>query len=224
MTATGNPLPVVILISGTGSNMCRMAELMHAGKLPICIKAVISDRADAKGLSIAKSMGLTTDSLNPKAFANRSEFDAALAEKILSHQPELVILAGFMRILSAEFVATFADRMLNIHPSLLPKYPGLHTHQRALDAGDQLHGASVHFVTAELDGGPIVIQAKVPILKEDTADILAKRVQQQEHQIYPLAVELFATGRLHSHSGKAWLDGKALNTPLHYSTQTHSFV
>lgn len=217
MSATGNPLPVVILISGTGSNMCRMAELMQAGKLPISINAVISDRADAKGLSIAKSMGITTDSLNPKAFANRSEFDAALAEKILSYQPDLVILAGFMRILSPEFVATFADRMLNIHPSLLPKYPGLHTHQRALDAGDKEHGASVHFVTAELDGGPVVIQATVPIITGDTADTLAKRVLQQEHKIYPLAVELFAMGRLRSHSGKVWLDNKAPNSPLQYS-------
>lgn len=217
MFATGTPLPVVILISGTGSNMCRMAELMQAGKLPISIKAVISDRAEAKGLSIAKRMSITTDSLNPKAFANRSEFDAALAEKILGYQPELVILAGFMRILSPEFVATFADRMLNIHPSLLPKYPGLHTHQRALDAGDKEHGASVHFVTAELDGGPVVIQATVPIVTGDTADTLAKRVLQQEHEIYPLAVELFAMGRLRSHSGKAWLDNKALNSPLQYS-------
>ena len=218
MSTASKTLPVVILISGTGSNMCRMAELMQAGQLPIDIKAVISDRADAKGLSTAKSMGIATASLNPKTFATRSEFDAALAEKVLSYQPELVILAGFMRILSPEFVAQFSDRMLNIHPSLLPKYPGLHTHQRTLEAGDQEHGASVHFVTTELDGGPVVIQAKIPVLDHDTVDTLAKRVLQQEHQIYPLAVMLFASGRLQSREGTAWLDGRPLTEPLQYTS------
>ena len=218
MSAASKTLPVVILISGTGSNMCRMAELMQAGQLPIDIKAVISDREDAKGLSTAKSMGIATASLNPKAFATRSEFDAALAEKVLSYKPELVILAGFMRILSPKFVAQFSDRMLNIHPSLLPKYPGLHTHQRALDAGDQEHGASVHFVTAELDGGPVVIQAKVPIHDTDTAATLAQRVLQQEHQIYPLAVRLLASGRLESRAGTIWLDNQPLTSPLQYTS------
>ena len=218
MSAASKTLPVVILISGTGSNMCRMAELMQAGQLPIDIKAVISDRADAKGLSTAKSMGIATASLNPKAFATRNEFDAALAEKVLSYNPELVILAGFMRILSPEFVAQFSDRMLNIHPSLLPKYPGLHTHQRALDAGDQEHGASVHFVTAELDGGPVVIQAKVPLHSTDSAATLAQRVLQQEHQIYPLAVRLLASGRLESRGGTIWLDNKPLTSPLQYTS------
>jgi phosphoribosylglycinamide formyltransferase-1 len=217
MASSNKPLPVVILISGTGSNMCRMAEMMQAGQLPIDIKAVISDRADAKGLITAKRMGIPTDSLNPKSFSQRSEFDAALAKKILSHQPELVILAGFMRILSPEFVEQFSDRMLNIHPSLLPKYPGLHTHQRTLEAGDQEHGASVHFVTAELDGGPVVIQAKIPVLANDTADTLAKRLLQQEHQIYPLAVMLFASGRLQSREGTVWLDGRPLTAPLQYT-------
>ena len=218
MSAASKTLPVVILISGTGSNMCRMAELMQAGQLPIDIKAVISDRADAKGLSTANSMGIATASLNPKAFATRSEFDAALAEKVLSYKPELLILAGFMRILSPEFVAQFSDRMLNIHPSLLPKYPGLHTHQRALDAGDQEHGASVHFVTAELDGGPVVIQAKVPLHSTDTAATLAQRVLQQEHQIYPLAVRLLASGRLQSRAGTIWLDNQPLTSPLQYTS------
>ena len=218
MASSKKPLPVVILISGTGSNMCRMAELMQTGQLPIDIKAVISDREDAKGLITAKSMGITTASLNPKAFATRREFDAALAERVLSYKPELVILAGFMRILSPEFVAQFADRMLNIHPSLLPKYPGLHTHQRALEAGDQEHGASVHFVTAELDGGPVVMQAKIPVLAKDTVETLAKRVLQQEHQIYPLAVMLFVSGRLQSRAGTIWLDGQPLTSPLQYTS------
>ncbi|MGD9841988.1 MAG: phosphoribosylglycinamide formyltransferase [Steroidobacteraceae bacterium] len=207
-------LSVVILISGTGSNMRRLAELMQAGELPIEIKAVISDRTDAKGLSAAASMGIVTESLNPKLFANRSEFDMALAQRVASYEPQLVILAGFMRILGNDFVARFTDRMLNIHPSLLPKYRGLHTHQRALDAGDHEHGASVHFVTAELDGGPVVLQAHVPVLTGDTAATLAARVLQQEHDIYPQAVQLFASGRLQSLAGKAWLDGKELASPL----------
>ncbi len=220
MTSTGKTLPVVILISGTGSNMCRMAELMQSGQLPIDIKAVISDRAHAKGLETAASMGINTDSLNPKAFTHRNDFDAALADKVAQYQPQLVILAGFMRILSHEFVSRFSDRMLNIHPSLLPKYPGLHTHQRALDAGDLQHGASVHFVTAELDGGPVVMQASIPILANDNAESLAKRLLQQEHQLYPLVVNLFATGRLQSRNGKAWLDGAPLTTPLQLSSQS----
>ena len=133
---------------------------------------------------------------------------------VSSYEPELVILAGFMRILDSQFVSRFSDRMLNIHPSLLPRYPGLHTHQRALDAGDEVHGASVHFVTPELDGGPVVIQARVPVLKDDSAESLAERVLQQEHHIYPLAVQLFAEGRLRLRSGKVWLDDRELNAPL----------
>ena len=217
MTAAGKKLPVVILISGTGSNMCRMAELMHTGQLPIDIKAVISNRVDASGLSKATQLGIPTESLDPKSFPNRDEFDAALAKLVLSYQPDLVILAGFMRILSPAFVSQFDDRMLNIHPSLLPKYPGLHTHQRALDAGDREHGASVHFVTAELDGGPVVIQAKVPVLEQDTEETLAHRVLLQEHQIYPLAVSLFALGRLISRNNQVWLDGSQLTAPLQYT-------
>lgn len=215
--SAGQKLPVVILISGTGSNMQRMAELMQAGELPIDIKSVISDRAEAKGLITAASMGLTTESLNPKSFADRQAFDAVLAERIASHDPQLVILAGFMRILGSEFVARFADRILNIHPSLLPKYRGLHTHQRVLDAGDTEHGASVHFVTAELDGGPVVLQARIPVLRDDTAPTLAARLLQQEHYLYPQAVRLFAMGRLQSRDGKAWLDGQELMAPLQVS-------
>ena len=162
MSSASKTLPVVILISGTGSNMCRMAELMQAGQLPIDIKAVISDRADAQGLSAAKNMGIATASLNPKAFATRNEFDAALAEKE--------------------------------------------------------HGASVHFVTAELDGGPVVVQAKVPIHDTDTAATLAQRVLQQEHQIYPLAVRLLASGRLESRAGTIWLDNQPLTSPLQYTS------
>lgn len=207
-------LRVVILISGTGSNMQRIAELAQAGKLPIHIAAIISDRADAKGLQTAAAMGLPTAAISPKQFPSRDAFDAALAELVDSQQPQLVVLAGFMRILGANFVQRFADRMLNIHPSLLPKYPGLHTHQRALEAGDVEHGCSVHFVTAELDGGPVVIQARVPVVSGDTTESLAARVLVKEHQIYPQTIGLIAAGRLQSHSGKVWLDGKELTAPL----------
>ncbi len=207
-------LPVVILISGTGSNMRRIAELAQAGELPIDIKAVISDRADAKGLQTAAGMGIATASLSPKQFSSRDLFDTALAELVESFKPQLVILAGFMRILGNNFIPRFADRILNIHPSLLPKYRGLHTHQRALEAGDAEHGASVHFVTAELDGGPLVMQARVPVLTGDTAESLALRVLQREHQLYAEVIRLFAMGRLQSRSGKAWLDDQELITPL----------
>lgn len=208
-----SPLPVVILISGTGSNMLRLAELAQQGELPIEIKAVISDR-DAKGLHTAATLGIATEVLSPKQFSDRLAFDKALAERVASYQPQLVVLAGFMRILSSQFIRSFADRILNIHPSLLPKYRGLHTHQRALDAGDTEHGASVHFVTEELDGGPIIIQARLPILADDTAQTLAGRVLQQEHRIFPEAVRLFASGRLKSTHGKAWLDDQELAQPL----------
>ncbi len=217
MTVT-HKLPVVILISGTGSNMRRLAELAAAGELPIEIKAVISDRADARGLITATEMGIATATLNPKSFTERAAFDLALAELVESFKPQLVVLAGFMRILGSNFIPRFADRMLNIHPSLLPRHRGLHTHQRAIEAGDAEHGASVHFVTAELDGGPVILQARVPVLASDTPDTLAQRVLQQEHRLYPQAVQLFATGRLTARDGCVWLDGQELRAPIQVST------
>jgi phosphoribosylglycinamide formyltransferase 1 len=217
---TSAELPVVILISGTGSNMQRLAQLAQAGELAIHINAVISDRLHAPGLVTAASMGITTAALDAKQFVDRSAFDNALAELIDRHAPRLVILAGFMRILGSEFVQRFADRIVNIHPSLLPKYRGLHTHQRAIDAGDSEHGASVHFVTATLDGGPVVIQARVPVLKSDTVATLAERVLQQEHRIFPEAIQLFASGRLQSRQEQIWLDGVELTQPLQVFTGT----
>lgn len=208
------PFPVVILISGTGSNMQRIAELAQQGQLPITIRAVISDKADAKGLATAQAMGIATEVLSPKTFASRADYDAALAERVLAHQPQLVLLAGFMRILGNPFVRHFKDRLLNIHPSLLPRYPGLHTHQRALDAGDTEHGATVHIVTEALDDGPLIIQAHVPVLPGDDADTLARRVLTLEHQIYPEAVRLFATGRLVCRNNQLRLDDQELQTPL----------
>lgn len=211
-------LPVVILISGTGSNMQRLALMSKSGELPIDIKAVISDRATAQGLTTAAQLGIATAVLNAKQFSERALFDVALAELVASYQPQLVVLAGFMRILSDSFVARFADRMINIHPSLLPKYRGLHTHQRAIEAGDIEHGASVHFVNQELDGGAVIIQARVPVLSSDTAEILAQRVLQQEHHIFPEAVRLIATGRISSHDGIVSLDGLELREPMQVFT------
>ncbi|MES1195927.1 MAG: phosphoribosylglycinamide formyltransferase [Steroidobacter sp.] len=211
-------LPIVILISGTGSNMQRIAQLAADGELPVEVSAVISDRAEAKGLTTATNMGIDTKHLSPKSFADRSQFDAALAALIESYTPQLVILAGFMRILTPAFTQRFAGHLLNTHPSLLPKYPGLHTHRRALNAGDAEHGATVHFVTEELDGGPLVIQARVAVLSGDDENSLAQRVLKQEHQIYPEAIRLFASGRLRYANNKAWLDGKELVTPLQFNS------
>jgi phosphoribosylglycinamide formyltransferase-1 len=157
---TSGRLPIVILISGRGSNMQAIAERAAQGTLPVDIRAVISDKADAAGLATAASMQIPTRTLSPREFADRASYDVELAKLVAGFEPKLVVLAGFMRILSPSFIATFADRILNIHPSLLPLYRGLHTHRRCLAAGDQVHGASVHFVTEELDGGPLVIQAR----------------------------------------------------------------
>jgi phosphoribosylglycinamide formyltransferase 1 len=211
---TSGKLPIVILISGRGSNMHAIAQRAAEGTLPVEIRAVISDKADAAGLATAASMGITTRSLSPREFPDRASYDVELAKLIGSFEPKLVVLAGFMRILSPSFIATFADRILNIHPSLLPLYRGLHTHRRCLEAGDQLHGASVHFVTEELDGGPLVIQARVNVLPGDSESTLSARVQQQEHRIYSQAIDWFARGRLQLREQRAWLDGQPLDQPV----------
>lgn len=183
---------IVILISGSGSNMAAIVRAAQqgdwAGRHGARIAAVISNRADAKGLQFARDNGIATAVLDHKAFASREDFDAALAQLIDQYQPALVVLAGFMRILTPGFVAHFAGRLLNIHPSLLPAFTGLHTHQRAIDAGCKFAGCTVHVVTQELDDGPILEQAVVPVLPDDTADTLAARVLTQEHVIYPRAV------------------------------------
>lgn len=187
---------VVILISGRGSNMEAMLREHAAGCLPVTIAAVISNRPDAKGLETAAQAGIATRVVDHKAYANRESFDAALAACIDEFSPDLVVLAGFMRILTAGFVAHYAGRLLNIHPSLLPAFPGLHTHEQALANGVRVHGCTVHFVTPALDHGPVVIQAAVPVLDSDNADSLAARVLAEEHKIYPQAVRWFAEGRL----------------------------
>lgn len=201
---------IVILISGAGSNLQAIIDdLAEHPQARIC--AVVSNRADAYGLVRAEQAGITQHVVRHTDFSDRLAFDTALIEVIDQHQPDLVVLAGFMRILTPEFTRHYARRLLNIHPSLLPKYKGLNTHQRALDAGDQEHGCSVHFVTEELDGGPVVIQATLPIDNGDTAEQLALRVHRVEHQIYPLAVRWFAEGRLRLNEQGALLDGLPLS-------------
>lgn len=184
---------IVILVSGRGSNM----EAIVRADIPGArIAAVISNRADAAGLTFAARQGIGTAVVAHTDYAERNQFDAALRAAIDAYAPDLVVLAGFMRVLGEEFVRHYAGRLLNIHPSLLPAFPGLHTHRRALAAGVKLHGASVHFVTSELDGGPIVIQAAVPVLPDDDEERLASRVLAEEHRIYPQAVRWFVEGRL----------------------------
>ncbi len=187
---------IVILISGRGSNMEAVVRAAQAEQWPARIAAVISNKPDAKGLEFAQSHGIATAVVANKDFATRAEFDLALQAEIDRFDPDLVVLAGFMRILTPQFVAHYADRMLNIHPSLQPLFPGLHTHEQALAAGETVHGATVHFVTAELDHGPVVDQAVIDVLPGDTADTLAARVLVQEHQLYPRAIRLFIEDRL----------------------------
>ena len=187
---------IVILISGRGSNMEAVVRALDAEGWPARIAAVISNKPEAGGLAFAQARGIPTAVVPSKMFATRAEFDAKLQETIDVFEPDLVVLAGFMRILTAPFVEHYAGRMLNIHPSLLPLFPGLHTHQQALDAGCVEHGATVHFVTAELDHGPAVLQARIPVLPGDTEATLATRLLVEEHKLYPRAVRLFVEDRL----------------------------
>lgn len=201
---------IVVLISGSGSNLQAIIDACNDGQILGKVSAVFSNKADAYGLKRAEQSGSDTHFVNPKDFANRVEFDHALMQHIDNYQPDIIVLAGYMRILSAEFVEHYLGKMINVHPSLLPKYPGLDTHARAIEAGDAEHGTSVHFVTEELDGGPVILQANVPIFSGDTPELLQDRVQTQEHQIYPLVVKWLAQERLTMTDGKAVLDGKVL--------------
>src|SRR5712671_1595923 len=195
-------MSIVVLISGRGSNMQALLE----AELPV--SAVISNRADAKGLAIAASHGVATRVVEHRNFSSREAFDAALAGEIDRFEPRLVALAGFMRVLTPAFVERYAGRLLNIHPSLLPAFPGLNTHQRALQAGVKVHGCTVHFVTAELDHGPVVIQAEVPVRDDDSAETLAARVLRREHLIYPRAAQWFLEDRLVIRDGKVRVKGE----------------
>ena len=206
---------VVVLLSGTGGNLQAMIDSFKDGSSPVRIRAVISNRADAFGLQRARDAGIEACVLDHKAYEGREAFDTALIELIDTFNPQLVVLAGFMRILSADFVRHYHGRLLNIHPSLLPRYKGLHTHQRVLEAGDAEHGCSVHFVTEELDGGPLVVQAVISVQLQDSPASLAQRVHLQEHRIYPLAIRWFAEGRLRLGEQGALMDGQPLPASGH---------
>ena len=201
---------IVVLVSGEGSNLQALIDACQQGRINAQISAVFSNKSAAYGLERARLADIPAQALDVKAYEDRAAFDIALADAIEAYQPDLVVLAGYMRILTADFVQRFAGRMINIHPSLLPKYPGLHTHRQAIDNQDDEHGTSVHFVTEQLDGGPVILQAKVPVFSDDSEDDLVARVQTQEHNIYPLVVSWFVEGRLSLKNDQVLLD----NNPL----------
>jgi len=209
-TGHAAPLPIVVLISGNGTNLQAIIDAIAEGTLPARIAAVISNRAGAAGLERARRADLPTEVLDHREFTSREDYDRALMARIDTHAPGLVVLAGFMRILTPAFVEHYLGRLLNIHPSLLPKYRGLDTHRRALDDGELEHGCTVHFVTPDLDSGPVIVQAAVPVRPDDDAAALARRVQDREHAIYPLAIRWFAEGRLRLADGRALLDGRPI--------------
>lgn len=202
------PLPIVVLVSGRGSNLQAIIDAASTD-LPVTIRAVICNRPGAYALERARQADIPTELLDHTQFSTRDAFEEALRTLIDRHEPALVVLAGFMRILAPGFVSHYQGRLMNIHPSLLPNLPGLHTHQRAIDAGLTQHGASVHFVTEEVDGGPIIIQARVPVLPSDTSKTLAERVLVEEHRILPQAIRWFAEGRLGLCDNLVLLDGKS---------------
>ena len=208
----GNRLPAVVLISGSGTNLQAILDAT-ADDLPLDIRAVISNRPDAYGLERAANACVPTRMLDHTLFSGRPAFEAALGEMIDSFAPQLVILAGFMRILTPGFVASYSGRMINIHPALLPAYPGLDTHRRVLESDDTEHGASIHYVTAEVDGGPVFLQVKVPVVPGDDPETLAARVLEQEHRLYPTALRWICSGRVKLHDGRVILDGIPLERP-----------
>ncbi len=193
---------ITILISGRGSNMLAVIDATRDGRIDGAVTQIISNRADAAGLDHARRHGIATSVVDHRAFASRSQFDVALAEAIDRSEPDLIVLAGFMRILGADFVRRYEGRMINIHPSLLPAYPGTETHRRALEDRASLHGCTVHFVTPDVDGGPIIAQAEVPIMRDDDAETLAARVLQQEHRLLPEVVQWFCAGRIAIEDGR----------------------
>jgi phosphoribosylglycinamide formyltransferase-1 len=213
MNSSEGRLPVVVVISGSGSNLQALIDAAIDG-LPFRVCGVISNRPGAQGLQRAGAAGIPTRVVDHTAFPDRDSFDAALAQAIDEFQPSLVVLAGFMRILTNAFVNRFAGRMLNIHPSLLPAFQGLHTHRRALQEGVTEHGASVHFVTGELDGGPVIAQARVPVLGGDTESELAARVLQREHQLLPQVVCWYAQGKLQLRDDQVWFEDSPLRAPI----------
>lgn len=213
---TTTPLRVAVLASGRGSNLAALLQARGRGELPVEFVLVASDKADTGALALAREAGIPTVVLDPRGFPDRVSFDHALFERIQASGAELLVLAGFMRIIDGAALAPWVGRMINIHPSLLPKYRGLHTHRRALAAGDTEHGASVHYVTAELDGGPVIAQARLAIAPQDDEQTLAARLLGYEHRLLPAVVSHIAQGRLALRDGQMLLDGTPLPTPLQW--------
>lgn len=207
-------LNIVVLISGSGSNLQAIIDAIAAGHLKARIAGVLSNKADAYGLVRAQQASIPTAVLSHSAYASREDFDAAMAQQIDAWSPDVVVLAGFMRILTPAFVQHYEGRLLNIHPSLLPRHKGMHTHRRALEEGDREHGCSVHYVTAELDGGPVIAQAVLPVLPDDNEPTLTERVHKGEHIVYPEVLVWLAEGRLTCENGHPRVDGKPLSTPV----------
>ena len=212
-------LKIAVLISGSGSNLQAIIDAIHSGVLKAEISGVLSNRADAHGLTRAQTAGIPTAVLVNSDFADRESFDRAMMQQLDTWAPDVVVLAGFMRILSPYFVTHYEGRLLNIHPSLLPKYKGLHTHRRALEAGDREHGCSVHFVTPELDGGPVIAQSLVPVLDNDDEASLTQRVHKSEHQLYPQVLGWMAEGTLTFHEGRPFFRSQPLQEPLRLQQQ-----
>ncbi|MGH8295639.1 MAG: phosphoribosylglycinamide formyltransferase [Steroidobacteraceae bacterium] len=207
-------LRLAILISGRGSNMTAIARACAEGRIGARVDLVLSERAGVAGLDTARALGLEARTVGWPGAADRERFERSLGDALAAVRPDVIVLAGFMRILSRQFVEARAGRILNIHPSLLPDYRGLHTHRRVLEADDRMHGASVHFVTAELDGGPVILQSRVGVRPGDTESALSARVQATEHIIYPRAIGWLAAGRLAWRDARPWLDGKPLDAPV----------
>lgn len=205
-----NPLPIVVLISGGGSNLQSIIDRIADKTLNARLCAVISNKADAYGIERAKKANIPIEIIDHKQYDSRESFDAELTQCIEKYQPQLIVLAGFMRILTDDFVNHFYGKMINIHPSLLPKYRGIHTHQRALEAGDDIHGLSIHYVSTKLDGGPVILQKSVAVLEHDSEETLAKRVLEQEHIAYPQVIQWVAEGRLQLSDNQVMMDGKPL--------------
>ncbi|HRQ65729.1 MAG TPA: phosphoribosylglycinamide formyltransferase [Xanthomonadaceae bacterium] len=211
-------LRLAVLVSGRGSNLQALIDAIDQGRLHAQIVAVLSNRSDAQALRRAEVRGIASLALDPGGYPTRADFDRALFERVAAFAPDLVVLAGFMRVLDASVVRAWQGRMINIHPSLLPKYPGLHTHRRALDAGDREHGASVHFVGAEVDAGPVIAQARIRVLAGDTPETLASRLLPREHQLLTGVCALIAEARLTCTSAEVKLDGRTLGCPLELTT------
>lgn len=208
------PLPIAVLASGRGSNLAALIDAREAGKLPITFTLVAGDQAEAPALRNAEAHGIPTLALDPKTFGSRSEFDEALFANVSASGARLVVLAGYMRIIDAAVAAQWTGRMINIHPSLLPKYRGLHTHRRVLKAGDPEHGASVHFVSADLDGGPVIAQARIDVHPGDSENSLAERLLHKEHRLLVACVDAIARGDVCERKGAVWYHGHALAAPL----------